>query len=46
MNASAVALFHVINNHNVLAVSFPALMDAIVRMVTVLLLKYVLFDSI
>lgn len=42
MSASAVALLHVISNHNVLTVNFLALMDAIVQMVIVLLLRYVL----
>jgi len=34
MNASTVALFHVISNHSALTVSFPALMDATVQMVS------------
>lgn len=45
MSASTVALFHVISNHSVLTVSFPALTDAIVQMVIVLLLKYLLADA-
>lgn len=45
MNVSTVALFHVINSHSALAVSFPALMDATVQMVS-FASQILLFDSI